>query len=165
MILLVPVSESKASLTAAQHAISALLDTSDEIILVNVQPLLPSYVARFTSRAARDGLRAQRSARAFADARAALEQAGVRYRTVNAAGHVPGTIARLVDELGAHQIIVGATRRAGWWQALFSPVPRLIDLASVPVVIISDGRSGVFERYGLPACVGLGLTALAIAVE
>jgi nucleotide-binding universal stress UspA family protein len=165
MKLLVPVSGSKASLAAVRHAAAAMRNGGGEIILVNVQPRLPGYAARFTSRAARDAMRAERSAIALAGARALLDAAGVRYGVVAASGRIAATVAEAARRSGADQIILGTTRRAGWWQALFSPVPRIIDRAEVPVAVIGDGRSGAFERYGVPACVGLGLTALVLASE
>lgn len=165
MKVLVPVSGSKASLAAVRHAAAALRDGRGEIILLNVQPLLPAYVARFSSRAARDAMRAERSSKALADARALLDTAGVRYRIITAAGPIASTVAGLACDLSVDQIVLGTARRAGWWQALFSPVPGIIDQADVPVAVIGDGRAGVFERYGVPACVGLGLTALAITTE
>lgn len=165
MNLLVPVSGSKASLAAVRYAATALRGGRGEITLVNVQPLLPSYVARFTSRDSRNSMRAERSAKALTEARALLDASGVSYRVVAAQGSIPRAIAEMAKRVKADQIVVGATRRAGWWQALFSPVTKIIDLADVPVSVIGEGRSGAFERYGVPACVGLGLTALAIATE
>ena len=165
MKMLVPVSGSKASLAAVRHAASALREGRGAAILVNVQPLLTSHAARFTSRASREAMRSERSARAMAEARSVLDAAGVAYEVVAASGRVADTVAALARRHQADQIVIGATRRAGWWQALFSPVPRILDLASVPVAVIGDGRSGAFERYGVPACVGLGLTALAVAAD
>lgn len=165
MNLLIPVSGSKASMAGVRHAAASLRDGKGEAILVNVQPRLTSHAARFTSAASRDAMRAERSARALAAARSFLDAAGIRHRVVTAAGPVASTVADLAVRLHADQIVVGATRRAGWWQALFSPVPRIIDLANVPVAVIGNGRSGAFERFGVPAAVGLGLTALVISAE
>ena len=165
MRVLVPVSGSNASLAAVRHAAAMLREGQGEAILLNVQPRLPSHAARFTSAAARDGLRAERSAQALARARLLLDAAAIRYRVVTATGPVARTVAELAERLHVDQMVIGATRRAGWWQALFSPVPRIIDLASVPIVVIGNGRSGVLERIGVPAAVGLGLTALVIAAE
>lgn len=165
MKLLVPVSGSRGSLAAVNYAVAAVRDQRDEVIVLNVQPRLPSYVARFTSRASRDAMRAQRAAIALAAACAVLEASGVRYRKVFETGRIAGTIAEVAARLRADQIVVGTARRAVWWQALFSLVPRIVDLADAPVAVIGVGRSGAFERYGIPACVGLGITALAITAE
>jgi len=165
MNLLVPVNGSKASLAAVRYAAAALRDGRGEVILVNVQPRLPAYVARFTSRDSREAMRADRSESAFAAARAVLDATSVRYRTIAATGRVSDAIADVARSVKVDQIVMGATRRAGWWQALFSPVTQVIDRVEVPVAVIGEGRSGAFERYGVPACVGLGLTALAIATE
>ena len=165
MNILVPVNGSKASLAAVRHAAQAVKGSGGEIILVNVQPLLTAHAARFTSRSARDALRAERSAQAFADACVLLDAAGVRYRKLAATGRIAATITALADRLRVDQIVLGATRRPGWRQALLSPVPRILDLANVPVSVIGEGRSGAFERFGLPAGVGLGLTALIMAAD
>ena len=165
MNILVPVSGSKASLAAVHHASQAVVRAGGEVILVNVQPLLRSHAARFTSRSARDALRAERSARALAAACALLDGAGIQYRKVAATGDIAATIAAIADSLPVDHIVLGATRRPGWWQALFSPVPRILELAQVPVEVIGDGRATMFERFGLPAGVGLGVTALLIAAD
>ena len=148
-----------------RHAAAILRDGRGEAILLNVQPLLPAYAARFTSRASREALRAERSAGALAGARSMLDAAGVRYRAVTAAGPVGTAVGEIAEDMRVDQVIVGATRRAAWWQALISPLPRIIDAVNVPVAVIAEGRSGAMERYGVPACVGLGLTALVIATE
>ena len=165
MNVLVPVSGSKASLAAVRHAATLLREGRGEVILVNVQPRLTAHAARFTSRASREAMRAERSEKALAGASATLDAAGVPYRAIAAAGPVAVTVARVAAEVGASQVVVGTTRQPGWWQALFSPVPEIIDEVNVPVSVIGSGRSGPFERIGVPACVGLGLTALAIATE
>ncbi len=165
MKLLIPVSGSSASLAAVRFAASTLRGPDNEILLLNVQPLLPSYAARFTSKRSREEMRAERSSRALAKARAFLDDAGIRFRTICAAGQVSVVTADLARRLQVDQIVLGVKRRAGWWQALFSQGAGIIDLADVPVAVVGQGRSGAFERYGVPACVGLGLTALAIAGE
>lgn len=165
MNLLVPVSGSKASMAAVRHAAAVLRGGRGEAILVNVQPRLTSHAARFTSAAAREEMRAERSSRALAAARSFLDAAAIPYRVVTAAGPVAPAVAEIARQFRADQVVVGATRRAGWWQALFSPVTRIIDLVEVPVAVIGSGRSGAFERFGVPAAVGLGLTALVIAAE
>ena len=164
MKLLVPVSGSKASLAAVRHAAALLREGRGEAILVNVQPRLPAHAARFTSRASREALREERSAAAVAGARSVLDSAGVRYRVVTAAGPIGSAVGEIATDLHVDQVVVGTTRRARWWQ-LFSPIPRIIDSVNVPVSVIGNGRSGAFERIGVPACVGLGLTALVIATE
>lgn len=163
MKLLVPVSGSNASIAAVRHAAKVLRQGEGEAILVNVQPMLTSHAARFTSRVSREALRRERSERALAGARTLLDAAGVRYTAVAETGRIADTVARLARDHGVDQVVLGAARRAGWWQALFSPVPRILDLAEVPVAVIGDGRSGAFERYGVPACVGLGLTLVVAA--
>ena len=69
MKLLIPVDGSQASLAAIAHAGS--LHRSGvrvEAILLNVQPRMHRHISRFSSREARDALRAERSATAMAPA-------------------------------------------------------------------------------------------------
>jgi len=65
MKVLVPVDGSQASLAALLH-VGSLSRTGVpvETLLLNVQPRFHRHIARFTSRAARDALRAERSAAA-----------------------------------------------------------------------------------------------------
>lgn len=164
MKLLVPVNGSKASLAAVRHAAHLARTRNDEIVLLNVQPRLNAHAGRFTSRAAQEGLRAERSALALAEAGALLRAAGIAFRSATAAGQVGARVVEVARALRVDQIVLGATRRAAWWQALFSPLPRILDRAEIPVIVIGEGRSGPFERYAVPACVGLGL-GLMIAAE
>jgi nucleotide-binding universal stress UspA family protein len=165
MKLLVPVSGSNSSLAAVRHAAAALAGRSGEVVLVNVQPLIPAYAARFSSRASRDALRSDRSNAAFARAGAILEAAGVRFQKVATTGHIPEAVAEVARRVGADEIVLGTTRQPGWWQALFSPVPDILDQADIPVAVVGAGRAGRLERYGIPACIGLGFTALMMATE
>lgn len=164
MKLLVPVNGSNSSLAAVRHAAQTARRLDGEVLLVNVQPRLNAHAARFVTRSACAALRAERSEAAFGEARRMLQAAGVRFDVVAGVGRLADTIADVARSAGAQQIVLGMTRRAGWWQALFSPIARILDRAEVPVVVIAEGRSGVFERYAVPACVGVGVTLL-IAAE
>lgn len=41
----------------------------------------------------------------------------------------------------------------------------LVRLVNVPVAVLAGSRPGVFERIGVPTGVGIGLTALLLAVD
>ncbi len=164
MKFLVPVSGSASSLVAVRYAAQAARKTDDEVLLVNVQPRLNSHAARFVTRSACAALRAERSEAAFSEARRLLRASGVRFESIAGTGRLADSIADIARRSRAHQIVLGVTRRAGWWQALFSQVPRILDRADIPVLVIGGERSGAFERYAVPACVGVGVTLL-IAAE
>jgi nucleotide-binding universal stress UspA family protein len=166
MKILVPVSGSANSLSAVRHAAERLRASGGELLMVNVQPRLTSHAARFTSRSTRDAMRAERSERALSAARELAKSLGVQWKTMTATGPLAQTVVELARELRADQVVLGARQHAGWWQALVSPVARILDRSEMPVVVVNASRSSsVFERYGVPAGVGLGLTALIMTAE
>lgn len=71
---------------------------------------------------------------ALGEARRLLAAAGVRFDSVAGVGRLAETLADIARRSRADQIVLG------------------------------EGRSGVFERYAVPACVGVGVTLL-IAAE
>lgn len=165
MKILVPISGSRNSLTAVRHAARIARDRDAEIVLLNVQPALTSYAAKHTSREAREAMRNERAEAALDGSRRLSETLGVRWRALTAVGPVADTVVSVARELRVDQMVLATSPQAGWWQALVSPVGNILDSTEVPVVLVSGERPGVLKRYGLPASVGLGLSALIFALD
>ena len=165
--ILVPVNGSDCSLKAVDEAIRAAQDIRDATIqLVNVQPLFPRYVSRFVSREQLEGLRRERAGRAFDVAQHRANAAGVRCTTHMLRGDIVGSITGFAARQGVDEIVVGTSPVRGITRLLRQPIAdSLIKNSNIPVDVVSTGKAGVMERYGLPAGLGIGLSMVWFASE
>ncbi|HLU77601.1 MAG TPA: universal stress protein [Burkholderiales bacterium] len=155
--VLVPVNGSECSRAAVDEALRIARANGDAMIqLVNVQPRMPYHVSRFLSGGEISALRAERGARALEGARQRVEAAGVRCAAHVLRGHIVQRISTFAAETGTDQIVIGTSPARG---RLFreSIADRLIEESPVPVDVVRGGPIGMFERFGLPAGLGLGL--------
>ncbi|HVP08843.1 MAG TPA: hypothetical protein VMT02_04910 [Burkholderiales bacterium] len=74
---------------------AALRGEQVEAELVSVQPRFSRHIAQFTSKAARDAWRAERSRQALAPAAERLARAGIPFRTVQIVGEPDRSASRL----------------------------------------------------------------------
>jgi nucleotide-binding universal stress UspA family protein len=166
MKMLVPVDGSQAALAPVEHvARLARQGVRVEVLLVNVQPRMHRHIARFTRRADREALRAERSRTAMAEAIERLGAAGVPLTAVSELGRPAERIAAAARAQSVDEIVMGTGRHPIW---LRWPNPsiaeRLIELTDIPVTVLARGRAGMLERYAIPAGVA-GLAALLIAAD
>lgn len=162
--ILVPVDGSRQGLAAVRAAIAEGRDHIDRIDLVNVQPLMNRHIARFLPWRDRQGWRDERAARAFESARRLVETAGIACRTHAVAGPLAPSIAEVARRQGAHEIVLGATRRGPLGQLFRNSVSaRLLEMSRVPVRVVPTGPASVLERVAIP--VGLGMALLALAAD
>jgi nucleotide-binding universal stress UspA family protein len=163
MKILVPVDASNAALVPIAHL--ADTKTKAEVLVLNVQPKFPQHVARFTSRAARDALRAERSSAAMARAIEALSLAGVPFRALSEAGAPAERIAAVAEREGVDEIMMGVGRHPAWLRWLNPSIAQgVMARTDVPLTLFARGHSGAFERFALPAGVA-GLAALLLTAE
>lgn len=165
MRYLIPVDDTGAALRAAEH-VAGLADPQREAVLLAVLPEMPRHLSRLLPAHARDDWRREQAERRFARPLAFLRQAGVPVRTRIARGSLGETIARVARDEEVREV-VWATRREPAWLALVgaSRTEAVIDRSPVPVAVIADGRPSTLERFGVPAGLGLGLTALVLAAD
>ncbi len=166
MKVLVPVDGSKVALAPIEHL--AGLQRSGvavELVILNVQPLMHRHVSRFTSRAAREALRAERSQAAMAAAIEAASSAGLPFCVFAAAGKPGERIAAVAEREGVSEILMGVGRHPAWMRWLNPSIAQdVMQRTDVPVTVFSRGHAGMLERFGIPAGV-TGLAALLIASE
>lgn len=166
MKVLMPVDASQAALAPIEH-LRRLCQSGIpvEVLLLNVQPRFHRHVAQFTSRAARDALRAERSAQAMARAVEALSLAGLPFKALAETGEPAERIAAVAERAGASEIMMGVGRHPAWMR-WFNPsiAQGVMARTDIPVTVFARGRAGALERYALPAGVA-GLAALLIASE
>jgi nucleotide-binding universal stress UspA family protein len=161
MKVLVPVDGSQAALAALVHVGSlAHSGIAVETLLLNVQPRFHRHVGQFTSRAARDALRAERSAAAMAPAIEALSRTRLPFRVVSEIGNVAERIAAVAMQEKVDEVVMGTGRHPQWLRWLNPSIAQAVmERTDIPVTVLARGRAGALERYALPAGLA-GLAAL-----
>ena len=163
MKILVPVDASVAALAPILRLVRSGLPA--EVLLLNVQPVFHRHISQFASRAARDQLRAERSAAAMARAIEALADAGIAFRALSETGKPAERIAAVAEREQVDEIMMGVGRHPAWLRWLNPSIAQgVMALTDIPVTVLARGRPGLFERFAVPAGVA-GVAALLIAGE
>jgi nucleotide-binding universal stress UspA family protein len=166
MKILIPVDASQAALAPVEH-VAALVrrGVKVEALVLNVQRRFPQHVARFTRKADRDELRAERSRAAMAQAIERLSQAGVPFRAMTELGVPAERIAAVAERENVDEVMIGVGRHPAWLRWVNPSIAQgVMDLTDIPVTVLARGRAGAFERFALPAGLA-GLAALFYAAE
>jgi nucleotide-binding universal stress UspA family protein len=157
--VMIPVDGTPASLEAVRAALREGPGAIARIELLNVQPRLNRHIAAFVPRSMREGWREERARRALHGAAARVRRSGIPCRTHMATGRVAPEIALASRSLAVDEIVIAARRRGPLGRILARSVSAsLLPLSEVPVRIVPGGAPPAFERFALPA--GLGLAAL-----
>jgi nucleotide-binding universal stress UspA family protein len=166
MKYLIPVDASDAALAPVEHLDRTRRRGENvEAIVLNVQPRFPRDIARFTRKADRDSLRAERSRAAMARAIEGLSGAGIAFRALTEIGGIAERIAAVAEAERVDQIVMGVGRHPCWLRRLTPSIAEAVAARSdVPVAVIARGKESLLERYLLPAGVA-GLAALLLAAE
>jgi nucleotide-binding universal stress UspA family protein len=166
MKVLVPVDASAAALAPIQYLETlAGSGVKLEVLVMNVQPRFHQHVARFTSRAARDSVRAERSKVAMANAIEALSLRRIPFRAFAEVGTPAERIAAVAERERVDEVMMGVGRHPAWLRWVNPSIAQgVMERTDVPVTVLARGQAGAFERYAVPAGVA-GLAALLLAVE
>jgi nucleotide-binding universal stress UspA family protein len=166
MKILVPVDASEAALAPLSYLESlARSGVPLEVLVVNVQPRFHRHVAQFTSRAARDALRAERSRAAMARAIEALALKNIPFRAFAEVGKPAERIAAIAERERVDEVMMGVGRHPAWLRWVNPSIAQsVMEQTDIPVTVLARGQAGAFERYALPAGVA-GLAALLLAGE
>ena len=115
MKILVPVDASIAALAPIEYLESLTRSGVQlEVLVLNVQPRFHRHVARFTSRAARDGVRAERSRVAMAKAIEALSERNIPFRALAEVGTPAERIAAVAEREQVDEVMMGVGRHPAW---------------------------------------------------
>ena len=166
MKLLIPVDGSQASLAALHHA-AGLHRAGVRVmaVLLNVQPRMHRHISQHSARAAREALRAERSAAAMAPAIETLTRVGVPFVALSELGTPAAAIAEVARREGVDEIVIGVGRHPEWLRWLNPSIARgVMARTDIPVTVLARGKVGALQRYGVPAGIA-GLAALLWAVE
>jgi nucleotide-binding universal stress UspA family protein len=148
--VLIPVDGSRRSEIAVECIMGqARLGQVGDIHLLNVQPQLGGYIARFVGRRERDAFRREQGQAALAGACRLLDQAGMAYHVHIRIGEAVETTAKTAEELDVDEIVVGADGfgALGAFE-LHSFVNQLIRRASMPVSVVKNPAAEIAIHDG-----------------
>ena len=166
MKLLIPVDGSPASLAAVHHALALhRAGVQLQALVLHVQPRLHRHIAQFTSRSARDDLRAERSAAALRPAIESLARSTLPFIALTELGSPAACIASVAERDGVDEIVMGVGRHPAWLRWLNPSIAQgVMARTDIPVTVLARGRVGALQRYGVPAGI-VGLAAVLWAVD
>ncbi|TAK81454.1 MAG: universal stress protein [Betaproteobacteria bacterium] len=166
MKILLPVDSSHAALAPIAHVEAlARAGVDAAVIVLNVQPRFHRHISQFSARAARDGVRTERSRAAMARAIEALSLKNVPFRALTEIGRPAERIAAVAERERVDEIMMGVGRHPEWLRWLNPSIAHgVMARTDIPVTVLARGKPGVLERYAVPAGVA-GLAALLIAGE
>ncbi len=167
MNVLVPFDGSLSARAGLRHALDTARGVAGaEIHVLNVQPRLRRHSARFLATSSVTGGLSARAEPLLSAARHEIEACGLACVTAMRVGTPAQEIVRYAQLQGISRIVVGAARKTALLRLLTGSIAdALLELSRIPVVLVPGGRPGMLARYGLPAGVGAGLTALMVAVD
>lgn len=164
MKILVPVDGSANSLNAVRYVISRASDRPGiEVHLLHVRTPLSQYIARFISRRDIDGYQREEAVKALAPALELLSRAGVPHVDHVEFGDRVETIKRVAEQLEVDQIVMGTARKNSLTRILEDSVTgNVLEIAQVPVVVITGPSVSRVERIGVPAGIAAALVYLLV---
>ena len=160
--VLLPVDGSPNSLYAVRQAARDFFKNSNmEIHLLNVRRPLSANAARFVSKANLDGYYREEAEKALKPCREVFDKYAIPYFQHIRKGDKAEEIVSTAQRLRCAQILVGCSRKNSLTRALeASTTNRILQLTTVPVLVVSGDAMSPLERYGFPAGVGAAITAL-----
>ena len=166
MKILVPVDASEAALAPVAYLESLARAGVDlEVLVLNVQPRFHRHISQFTSKAARDSMRQERSREAMGRAIEALSLRKIAFRAFAQVGNPAERIAAVAEREQVDEVMMGVGRHPAWLRWVNPSIAQAVmERTDIPVTVLARGHAGAFERYALPAGVA-GIAALLIASE
>ena len=165
--ILVPVDGLRSCEYAAKHVIKQFMNnTAMEIHLLNVQSPFSRDIARFVSRKSLHDYHRDQAEKALAPIKQMLDGFGIPYSAHSEMGQQAKAIADAARRLRCDLILMGTARKNSLTRLVENSVTnKVLELASVPVEVISGDSVSTFERYGIPAAIGTALALLLFAMD
>jgi nucleotide-binding universal stress UspA family protein len=166
MKVLVPLDGSPAAFAAIAHVQSlATAGVPMEVVLLHVQLRFHRHISQFTRKAARDALRAERSAAALAPAVDALAKEKIPFVALTECGAPAERIAALAERERVDEIVMGTGRHPRWLRGVNPSIAQeVMQRTDIPVTVLARGKVSRLERYGVPAGLA-GLAALLLTAD
>ncbi len=165
MKILLPVDGSVNSLHAVRHVINRFADKpAIEVHLLHVRTPLSQYIARFISRRDIEGYHREEAVKALTLALELLSKAGVPHVDHVEFGDKAETIKRVAERLEVDQIVMGTARKNSITRILEDSVTgNVLEIAQVPVVVVTGPSVSRVERIGVPAGIVAAVAYLLVA--
>lgn len=166
MKVLVPLDGSPAAFAAVPRLESlARAGIPVQAVLLHVQIRFHRHIAQHASRAAREAMRAERSARALSPAVDRLSRARIPFVAMIARGAPGERIAAVAERERVDEIVMGAGRHPrGLRWVNPSIAQEVMQRTDIPVTVLARGRVSRLERYAVPAGIA-GLAALLLTAD
>jgi len=163
--LLLPFDGSASARHGVRHVVAVHRTVPDlRVHVLNVQAPFSRNVARHVGRRTRAECHREQAEAVLADARRMLDAAGVRHVLHWEVGDRAASIVSAARRLRCDRIVIGTPRRSLLVRLVEgSVINRVIASTTVPVEVIAGDAPSRLERFGIPAGVGTGLTALWLA--
>jgi nucleotide-binding universal stress UspA family protein len=134
-------------------------------MVLHVQIRLHRHIGQFSSRSARDALRAERSAAALAPAIELLSNSHTPFAALTDVGVPAARIATVAERESVDEIVMGVGRHPQWLRWVNPSIAQgVMARTDIPVTVLARGRVGALQRYAVPAGI-VGLAAALWAVE
>jgi len=163
--VLFPVDGSSNSRHAVRYVVSEFQSNpAMDIHLLNVQRPFSRYIARFVDRKDIKAMHNEESEKALRLIRQKLDEASVPYAVHVEVGEKATLIAEFAKRLHCDQIVMSTTRKNSLVRTVEDSVTnKVLELTTVPVIMIAGDAASKAERYGIPVGVGTGLAWLVVA--
>jgi len=165
--ILIPVDGSRNCQFAVKHVIKEFMNnTAMEIHLLNVQAPFSRDIARFVSRKSLHDYHRDEADKALGPIKQMLDGFGIPYSAHAEVGERAKTITDTARRLRCDHIVMSTARKNSLTRLVENSVTnRVLELTSVPVEVIAGDAVSKWERYGIPAGVGVVLALMLAAAD
>lgn len=165
--ILIPVDGSENSLRAVRHVVNhSLAKGGVEAHLLHVRAPFSWLLTRFAGKKKREAYHRELAEHVLAPARELLNRYSVPHAVHLETGRRAESIHRAAQRLHVNKIVMGTARRNSLTRVFEDSVTsRVLEIANVPVEVISGQNVSKLERYGVPAGMGAALAALLAAAD
>jgi len=165
--ILIPVDGSHNSQFAVKHVIKQFMNnTAMEIHLVNVQTPFSRDIARFVSRKSVRDYHQSEAEKALASTRQMFDNFSIPYSVHAEIGERSKIITDMARRLHCDQIVISTARKNSLTRLVENSLTdKVLALTSVPVEVIAGDAVSPWEKYGIPAGIGVVLALLFVAAD
>ncbi|MDP3617448.1 MAG: cation transporting ATPase C-terminal domain-containing protein, partial [Rhodoferax sp.] len=165
--ILIPVDGSRNCQFAVRQVIREFMsNTAMEIHLLNVQPPFNRDVARFASRKDRHNYHHDQSEKVLAPVRQMLHNFSIPYSVHSELGERAKIITDSARRLHCDRIVMSTARKNSLTRLVENSLTnRVIALTSVPVEVVAGEAVSKWERYGIPAGLGVAIALMLAATD
>ncbi len=163
--ILIPVDGSANALRAVRHVVNRFLAVPNvgEVHLLHVRHPFSQHVAHFVSKRNRDGYHREQAEKALQPARDLLNLHSVPHASHFDVGDTAETINGLAQRLRVDEIVMGTSRKNTLTRLIEDSVTsKVLEIARVPVEVVTGAPASRWARIGVPAGVGAALAALVV---